>query len=124
MLARRDILGGNALDQASGDKPLRCSYSCPAPRAALDSADTRSGCMAGGSSGWQAPEQLFSRSGEEVRQGKSVDVFSFGLVLFYCLTGGRHAFGESYERDFNIMQVPPLPSSCKAYQLLQQAQVG
>ena len=40
-----------------------------------------------------------------MRQGKSVDVFSFGLVLFYCLTGGRHAFGESYERDFNIMQV-------------------
>lgn len=67
--------------------------------------------MAGGSSGWQAPEQLFSRSGEEVRQGKSVDVFSFALVLFYCLTGGRHAFGESYERDFNIMQVPSLPSA-------------
>lgn len=41
-----------------------------------------------------------------MRQGKSVDVFSFGLVLFYCLTGGKHAFGESYERDFNIMQVP------------------
>lgn len=40
-----------------------------------------------------------------MRQGKSVDVFSFGLVLFYCLTGGKHAFGESYERDFNIMQV-------------------
>ena len=35
-----------------------------------------------------------------------MDVFSFGLVLFYCLTGGKHAFGESYERDFNIMQVP------------------
>lgn len=67
---------------------------------------------AGGSSGWQAPEQLFSRSGEEVRQGKSVDVFSFGLVLFYCLTGGRHAFGKSYERDFNIMQVLPLALLC------------
>ena len=38
-----------------------------------------------------------------------MDVFSFGLVLFYCLTGGKHAFGESYERDFNIMQVP-IPS--------------
>ena len=46
-----------------------------------------------------------------MRQGKSVDVFSFSLVLFYCLTGGRHAFGESYERDFNIMQVPLLPSA-------------
>ena len=60
----------------------------------------------GGSSGWQAPEQLISRSGGEVRQSKSVDIFSFGLVLFYCLSGGKHAFGESYERDFNILQVP------------------
>ena len=80
--------------------------------------------MAGGSSGWQAPEQLFSRSGEEVRQGKSVDVFSFGLVLFYCLTGGRHAFGESYERDFNIMQVPPLPTARMTCGHLQQACMG
>ena len=39
-----------------------------------------------------------------MRQGKSVDIFSFGLVIFYCLTGGKHAFGESYERDFNILQ--------------------
>ncbi|BDA47514.1 probable serine/threonine-protein kinase/endoribonuclease IRE1 at C-terminar half [Coccomyxa sp. Obi] len=58
----------------------------------------------GGSTGWQAPEQLISRSGGDVRQGKSVDIFSFGLVIFYCLTGGKHAFGESYERDFNILQ--------------------
>ena len=40
-----------------------------------------------------------------------MDVFSFGLVLFYCLTGGRHAFGESYERDFNIMQVRGSPGA-------------
>ncbi len=68
--------------------------------------------IAGGSTGWQAPEQLISRSGGDVRQGKSVDIFSFGLVIFYCLTGGKHAFGESYERDFNILQAssvcPPL----------------
>ena len=43
-----------------------------------------------------------------------MDVFSFGLVLFYCLTGGRHAFGESYERDFNIMQVRLLLLLCRA----------
>lgn len=63
--------------------------------------------MVGGSTGWQAPEQLISRSGGDVRQGKSVDIFSFGLVIFYCLTGGKHAFGESYERDFNILQACP-----------------
>lgn len=81
------------------------------------------GARAGGSSGWQAPEQLISRSGGEVRQSKSVDVFSLGLVLFYCLSGGRHAFGESYERDFNILQVrssahaapcPGVPASCRS----------
>lgn len=34
----------------------------------------------------------------------AVDVFSFGLLLHYCLTGGRHPFGELYERDANILQ--------------------
>ncbi|KAL4433623.1 hypothetical protein ABPG75_000064 [Micractinium tetrahymenae] len=58
----------------------------------------------GGSSGWQAPEQLISRSGGSARQTNSVDVFSFGLLLHYCLTGGQHPFGELYERDTNILQ--------------------
>ncbi|KAI3434469.1 hypothetical protein D9Q98_002546 [Chlorella vulgaris] len=58
----------------------------------------------GGSSGWQAPEQLISRSGGMARQTNSVDVFSFGLLLHYCLTGGQHPFGELYERDANILQ--------------------
>ena len=116
----------------------------------------------GGSSGWQAPEQLISRSGGTARQTSSgalragavpalgagcirgqlgatclaapallrrspaclyparprsalpptptalppetVDVFSFGLLLHYCLTAGRHPFGELYERDANILQ--------------------
>ena len=88
----------------------------------------------GGSSGWQAPEQLISRSGGVARQTNSgepgggwprhacmhqarrgsqppvacnpaVDVFSFGLLLHYCLTGGQHPFGELYERDANILQL-------------------
>ncbi|KAK9823205.1 hypothetical protein WJX72_001091 [[Myrmecia] bisecta] len=62
---------------------------------------------AGGSSGWQAPETMVSRSGGDMRLGKGVDVFSFGLILFYCLTGGRHAFGEFYEREWNILQGRP-----------------
>lgn len=33
-----------------------------------------------------------------------MDVFSFGLLLHYCLTGGQHPFGELYERDANILQ--------------------
>ena len=87
----------------------------------------------GGSSGWQAPEQLIGRSGGSARQTNSgeagpasygvsrkplrfagpksaqllmfaVDVFSFGLLLHYCLTGGQHPFGKQYERDANILQ--------------------
>lgn len=33
-----------------------------------------------------------------------MDVFSFGLLLHYCLTAGQHPFGEQYERDANILQ--------------------
>lgn len=33
-----------------------------------------------------------------------MDVFSFGLLLHFCLTGGHHPFGELYERDANILQ--------------------
>ncbi|KAI4327859.1 hypothetical protein L6164_020271 [Bauhinia variegata] len=52
-----------------------------------------------GSSGWQAPEQLTLG-----RQTRSVDLFSLGCVLFFCMTGGRHPFGERLERDVNIVK--------------------
>ncbi|XP_030515996.1 serine/threonine-protein kinase/endoribonuclease IRE1a isoform X1 [Rhodamnia argentea] len=52
-----------------------------------------------GSSGWQAPEQLLHG-----RQTRAVDVFSLGCVLFFCITGGRHPFGERLERDINIVK--------------------
>ncbi|KAK8997067.1 hypothetical protein V6N11_020558 [Hibiscus sabdariffa] len=51
-----------------------------------------------GSSGWQAPEQL--RQG---RQTRAVDLFSLGCVLFFCITGGKHPYGDSIERDVNIL---------------------
>ncbi|KAJ0025895.1 hypothetical protein Pint_09200 [Pistacia integerrima] len=51
-----------------------------------------------GSSGWQAPEQL--RHG---RQTRAVDLFSLGCVLFFCMTGGKHPYGDSFERDVNIV---------------------
>ncbi|KAA8547604.1 hypothetical protein F0562_004033 [Nyssa sinensis] len=50
-----------------------------------------------GSSGWQAPEQLLHG-----RQTRAVDIFSLGCVLFFCITGGRHPFGNHLERDINI----------------------
>ncbi|KAK6154044.1 hypothetical protein DH2020_013683 [Rehmannia glutinosa] len=52
-----------------------------------------------GSSGWQAPEQLLHG-----RQTRAVDLFSLGCVLFYCITGGRHPFGNRLERDVNIVK--------------------
>ncbi|KAK4261985.1 hypothetical protein QN277_027608 [Acacia crassicarpa] len=52
-----------------------------------------------GSSGWQAPEQLV-----QGRQTRAVDLFSLGCVLFFCLTGGRHPFGDRLERDVNIVR--------------------
>lgn len=52
-----------------------------------------------GSSGWQAPEQLHHR-----RETRAVDLFSLGCVLFYCITGGRHPFGDHLERDVNIVK--------------------
>jgi serine/threonine protein kinase len=61
----------------------------------------------GGSSGWQAPEQLIARSGGAVRQTRSMDIFSLGCVMHYCLTGGLHPFGGNYERDTNIMRGQP-----------------
>ncbi|XP_020535380.1 serine/threonine-protein kinase/endoribonuclease IRE1b isoform X2 [Jatropha curcas] len=51
-----------------------------------------------GSSGWQSPEQLLHR-----RQTRAVDLFSLGCVLFFCVTGGKHPFGENIERDVNIV---------------------
>ncbi|CAI5496297.1 unnamed protein product [Closterium sp. Naga37s-1] len=52
-----------------------------------------------GSSGWQAPEQLEDGS----RLTKSVDMFSFGCLVFFCVSGGSHPFGEWFERDANVV---------------------
>lgn len=51
-----------------------------------------------GSSGWQAPEQLLRQ-----RQTLAVDLFSLGCVLFFCITGGKHPYGDTIERDINIV---------------------
>lgn len=58
--------------------------------------DLIAGC---GSSGWQAPEQLLHG-----RQTRAVDMFSLGCVLFFCMTGGKHPFGDRLERDINIVK--------------------
>ncbi|XP_065855475.1 serine/threonine-protein kinase/endoribonuclease IRE1a [Euphorbia lathyris] len=52
-----------------------------------------------GSSGWQAPEQLLCG-----RQTRAMDLFSLGCVLYFCITGGRHPFGNRLERDINVIK--------------------
>ena len=52
---------------------------------------------AGGSSGWQAPEQLIARDGGAVRQTRSMDVFSLGCVLHFVITGGWVVGGRREE---------------------------
>lgn len=52
-----------------------------------------------GSSGWQAPEQLL-----QGRQTRAMDLFGLGCILFFCITGGKHPYGESFERDANIVK--------------------
>ncbi|KAH9626955.1 hypothetical protein KSS87_005724 [Heliosperma pusillum] len=55
--------------------------------------------LGAGSSGWRAPEQILHG-----RQTRAVDVFSLGCVLFFCMTGGKHPFGDVFERDANIVK--------------------
>ena len=69
-------------------------------------------CCAGGSSGWQAPEQLLQLRGLVAQQGRRLDVFSFGLVLYWLLAGGAHPYGQSFERDYNILQVTTWKPCC------------
>jgi len=49
------------------------------------------GAAGAGTLGWRAPERLRP----DGRQGRGVDVWALGCVLFYCLTGGHHPFGDS-----------------------------
>ncbi|XP_010539031.1 PREDICTED: serine/threonine-protein kinase/endoribonuclease IRE1b [Tarenaya hassleriana] len=51
-----------------------------------------------GSSGWQAPEQL-----RKEPQTRAIDLFSLGCVLFFCMTAGKHPYGDIFERDINVL---------------------
>ncbi|XP_048139631.1 serine/threonine-protein kinase/endoribonuclease IRE1a-like [Rhodamnia argentea] len=49
-----------------------------------------------GKSGVKASEQLCP-----AQQPSSVDAFGLGCILFFCVTGGRHPFGDSLKGDSN-----------------------
>lgn len=53
-----------------------------------------------------APELLLCRGDEDAqgtKQSKKLDVFALGCLVHYTLTGGRHPFGDTFERDQNIV---------------------
>uniref|UniRef100_A0A1D1YZ31 non-specific serine/threonine protein kinase n=1 Tax=Anthurium amnicola TaxID=1678845 RepID=A0A1D1YZ31_9ARAE len=73
-----------------------------------------------GSSGWRAPEQLLHG-----RQTRAIDLFSLGCVLFFCITKGKHPFGNYFERDSNILNnrmdlflVEQIPEAVHLFSLL------
>jgi serine/threonine protein kinase len=52
-----------------------------------------------GTAGWQSPEGV---RGDET--GPASDVFSLGLLFFYCLTGGGHPFGDDVRKRSAAMR--------------------
>ncbi|MFS8020943.1 putative protein kinase IRE1 family [Helianthus anomalus] len=65
-----------------------------------DASSLGSRATVSGTSGWRPREQILK--GES--QTRAVDMFSFGCVLFFCVTGGKHPFGDQYfERDGNVV---------------------
>ncbi|GMN59122.1 hypothetical protein TIFTF001_028218 [Ficus carica] len=54
-------------------------------------------CRSWEDTGWKAPEQHLCG-----QQTRAMDMFSLGCILFFCITQGKHPFGEPDERDRNI----------------------
>ena len=48
---------------------------------------------------WKAPEQILSKT-----QTKASDMFTFGCILYFCVTKGCHPFGDTPDQRIqNIM---------------------
>lgn len=63
--------------------------------------NSRVGSGLNGTLGWMSPEML---NPEISRLTIKMDIFSFGLCVYYTLTSGNHPFGDvSFLRDANIM---------------------
>ena len=67
-----------------------------------------------GTDGWIAPEVLLSKmpiqgesvpsAGGDVKKSKQIDVFSMGCLFYYVFSRGKHPFGDSLERQSNIIK--------------------
>ncbi|XP_048140100.1 serine/threonine-protein kinase/endoribonuclease IRE1a-like isoform X1 [Rhodamnia argentea] len=71
-----------------------------------------------GNLGWQAHEMLLPGGQHTLAN----DIFSFGCVLFFCVTGGKHPFGKPGECCFNIknntMDLSSVASMPEAHDLI------
>lgn len=100
-IVHRDLKPHNVLLNASGRAKLS---DMGLSKKLVDNQASFETLGAGGSPGWQAPEQLIARTGGNARLTASVDIFSSGMLIYYCLTGGKHPYGESFDRDGAIMK--------------------
>eukprot|EP00124_Ichthyophonus_hoferi_P001609 Ihof_evm9s88 gene=Ihof_evmTU9s88 len=70
-----------------------------------------------GTQGWIAPETILKK-----RMTKAVDIFSAGCVFYYVLSGGKHPFDPTFERERNIRlnksSLSAIESSIEAYDLI------
>lgn len=98
-IIHRDLKPQNVLIIKQGFARAKLSDMGISKRLPIDVSSLTQNSTGGGSSGWQAPEQL-----QNERQTRSVDLFTLGCLLFFCLTGGQHPFGDSFERDMNIVK--------------------
>eukprot|EP00246_Nothoceros_aenigmaticus_P011800 TRINITY_DN3369_c0_g1_i1.p1 TRINITY_DN3369_c0_g1~~TRINITY_DN3369_c0_g1_i1.p1 ORF type:complete len:503 (-),score=85.53 TRINITY_DN3369_c0_g1_i1:342-1850(-) len=114
-IVHRDLKPQNVLVVNVHGRPWRAKLSDMGISKRIDADASSFDAFTGvGSPGWQAPEQL--RHG---RQTRSVDMFSLGCVLYFCITGGQHPFGGQFERDRNILHnqfdiflIQHLPEAC------------
>lgn len=97
-IIHRDLKPQNVLIRKDSSISAKVSDMGISKRLPADMSSLTKSATGYGSSGWQAPEQLRNE-----RQTRAVDLFSFGCLLFFCITGGRHPFGDVLERDINIV---------------------
>ena len=103
-VCHRDLKPRNVLVTAAGRAKLSdmgLSRALPPDQSSFEPTAAGGGA---GTSGWLAPERLAG----ETRQGRGVDTWALGCLLFYCLTGGSHPFGDRLARDAAIAaRAPP-----------------
>ncbi|MFS8014729.1 putative protein kinase IRE1 family [Helianthus anomalus] len=65
-----------------------------------DASSLGSAAATTGTLGWRPPEQILDGRS----QTRSMDMFNLGCVLFFCMTSGKHPFGDTPpERDTNVI---------------------